>query len=55
MIIIATVQLDDMPVDADLAEIERVIRAQLGEHLGYDQCPQNLHVALERRRPCPPS
>ena len=53
MTIIATIQLDEMPNDADLAEIERVIRTQLCEWLDFDRCPENLHVTLERRRPCP--
>ena len=33
MTIIATIQLDEMPNDADLAKIERVIRTQLCEWL----------------------
>jgi hypothetical protein len=53
MTIIATIELDEMPNDADLAEIERVIRTQLCEWLDFDRCPENLHVTLERRRPCP--
>lgn len=55
MTILVTLQLENLPNDTRLETVESVIRRQLNEWLDFDRHPEDLHMTLEKRQPCPVS
>lgn len=50
MIITVTLQLNNMPDDTSLYEVERVLRCQCNEWLDFDSHPKDLQVSVHKWR-----
>jgi hypothetical protein len=49
------VQLNNLPDATDLETVRAVVRRHIAEWLDFDRHPEDMHVTVEARRPCPSS